>query len=296
MENIAKNSEIKSILVGVSEKIRDKNILNFAITSLDLNNIEHSPNDKIYCTFLKHSNQYQIFVFDNSFKYMIFELIYDENPNDDNTFTLYITKDFFVIFNDNHLYTYQKINQQYSKEELIEYISKSFNITITKVKEIDEIRLHEIMQKKEPSIDISYLQNINIKGKKSFYFYLFYLLICVLSMFIYKNYEEENFNKQNLHKLQESKEKYFKILKVLKYAPFEIEYTKLIQTIKELDLKLISFSFTSKNINIKVSSNNKDNIYLLLNHYRKSLLGNSIRKSDSSENIFIGVLNVKINR
>jgi len=296
MENIAKSSEIKSILVGVSEKIRDKNILNFAITSLDLNNIEYSPNDKIYCTFLKHSNQYQIFVSDNSFKYMIFELIYDENPNDDNTFTLYITKDFFVIFNDNHLYTYQKINQQYSKEELIEYISKSFNISITKVKEIDEIRLHEIMQKKEPSIDISYLQNINIKGKKSFYFYLLYLLICILSMFIYKNYEEENFNKQNLHKLQESKEKYFKILKVLKYTPFEIEYTKLIQTIKELDLKLISFSFTSKNINIKVSSNNKDNIYLLLNHYRKSLLGNSIRKSDSSENIFIGVLNVKINR
>ena len=48
-------------------------------------------------------------------------------------------------------------------------------------------------------------------------------------------------------------------------------------------------------MNIKISAKKKSNIYLFLNHYKKSLLSNSISKSDS-KNIFISVLNVKITK
>ena len=296
MKNIATIADVKSILVNVSEKIEDKSILSFAQTSLDLNNIEYSDSYNIYCTFLKYSNQYQIIVFKSTFKYLIFELIhFCENTQNSDTFTLYITKDFFVIFNDNHLYTYQKINQQYTKKELLEYISKNFKIIITNVKELDENILNEIVERKDFNSDISFLKNINQKTKKAFLLYVFYLFACISSTIFYISYEEEAFNKKKLFEQKEAKDKYLKTIKELKFDPYEIEYTKLVKIINTLGLKLISYNYISGIMNIKISSKNKNNIYEFLNHYKRSLLGNSISKSDS-ENIFVSVVNVKINR
>ena len=296
MKNIATIADVKSILVNVSEKIEDKNILSFAKTSLDLNNIEYSDSHCIYCTFLKYSNQYQIIVFLSTFKYIIFELIYSSTDTQETgTFTLYITKDFFVIFNNNRLYTYQNINQQYTKKELLEYISKNFKITINSVKELDENILNDIAERKDFDLGISFLKDINQKSNKSFLLYIFYLIICISSTIIYINYEEEAFNKKKQLEQEEAKNKYLKNARLLKFIPYETEYTRLIKIINTLELELISYRYISGIMNIKISSKEKNNIYLFLNHYQKSLLGNSISKP-SSENIFVSVVNVKINR
>jgi len=99
MKDIALPSDIKSIIVDVSEEIQKKNLLNFVYTSLDLNNIDYSSNDIIYSNFLEHSKQYQFFIFSNNFKYMIIELLDDEYSEDSsNSFRLYIAKNFFVIY------------------------------------------------------------------------------------------------------------------------------------------------------------------------------------------------------
>ena len=296
MKNIAVNADVESILVNVSQKIEHKNILSFAKTSLDLNNIKYASSDNIYCTFLKYSNQYQIIVFKSTFNYIIFELIHsNEDSQKSDTFTLYLTNDFFVIFNHNSLYTYQKINQRYSKKELLEYIFRNFNINITNVRELDETTLNEILEKKDFNFDVSFLENINKKSKKTFLLYLFYLIVCISSTIIYKDYEEKAFNKEKFFEEKEAENKYLKTLKILKFNPYEAEYTRLIKTINMLGLKLISYTYISGIMNIKISSKKKNNIYLFLDHYQKSLLGNSISKSDS-ENIFVSVVNVKINR
>ncbi len=300
MDIIAKNEDIKSIIVEVSQEIIQKNILNFAHTSLDLNDINHSNSDIIYCNYLKYSKQYQIFVFPENFTYMIFELLHTKDDlNEDeeikDIFTLYTTKDFFVIFNANILYTYQKINQEYSINELLEYISKSFKVTISRIIDVDETILEKVLQKNEFKNDILFFKNINQKTNKAFYFYTFYLLISVLGTFFYINYKKETFNQQQIQKVKEDKKEYLKTLKLLKFKSYEKEYALLIQTIKKLDLKLISYKYTSSIMNIKISAKKKSNIYLFLNHYKKSLLSNSISKSDS-KNIFISVLNVKITK
>lgn len=295
MKNIATSIDIKSILIDVSQEIEKKNILNFTKTSLDLNNIKYSSSDTIYCVFLLHSNQYQIFVFNNSFKYMIFELLhFNIKDVSTNIFTLYITKTFFVIFKNNSLYTYQEINQSYSKNELEEYVSKKFNLSIINTVELDDIELNRIIEDKDLTSNISILKNINVKSNKAFYLYLVYLIFCILSTLIYQNYEENIYSKKSLEKLKESKKVYLNTIKELKFNPYELVYTDLINTIKKFKLKLISLDYTSKTMNIKVSSKKKDNLYLFLDYYKKRVISNSIDEV-SSKNIFISVLNVKIN-
>lgn len=295
MEYVARKLDIKSILINVTEEISKNSILDFAVSSLNLNNIEYSPSDNIYCIFLEYSMQYQIIVFNNKFKYIIFELIFDNKINvQKNIFSLYIAKDFFVIFRGKSLYTYQEISQEYTKEELIEYIFRNFNISIKDTKVLNESDQEKIIKSNIDNSNFSFLKNINIKSKKPFYIYLGYIIICLLSLFLYRTYEKEIYKKEELFKIQEDKRKYLNTIKILKFKPFIFEYSELINMINNLNLELISLTYGYKTMKIKVSSRNKNNLYLLLKHYKNNLLENSISKQES-KNIFIGVFNVKSN-
>lgn len=291
MKNIALSVDVKSIIVDVSQEILEKNILDFTYSSLELNNITYKSTDKIYCNFLKYSNQYQIFVFNNNFEYMIFELLSNTENLD---FTLYITKDFFVVFEKNKFYTYQKTNQEYSEDELLEYINKNFNISITTIIKLDENEVNKIIENKDFNLYKSNLKNINIKSNKTFLLYLSYLLICVLGTFFYQEFEEKSLHKHRAIKQNLAKKEYSKTIKKLKFTPYEKEYEKLIKTINKLDLKLVSLTYSNSRMKIKVHSKKKNNIYVFLAAYQKRLQSNNIRKL-TSKNIFESILNVKIN-
>ncbi|MGB1226562.1 MAG: hypothetical protein ACPG9K_01630 [Poseidonibacter sp.] len=291
MKNIALSIDVKSIIVDVSQEILEKNILDFTYSSLELNNITYKSTDKIYCNFLKYSNQYQIFVFNNNFEYMIFELLSNTENLD---FTLYITKDFFVVFEKNKFYTYQKTNQEYLEDELLEYINKNFNISITTIIKLDENEVNKIIENKDFNLYKSNLKNINIKSNKTFLLYLSYLLICVLGTFFYQEFEEKSLHKDRAIKQNLAKKEYSKTIKKLKFTPYEKEYEKLIKRINKLDLKLVSLTYSNSRMKIKVHSKKKNNIYVFLAAYQKRLQSNNIRKL-TSKNIFESILNVKIN-
>lgn len=291
MKNIALSIDVKSIIVDVSQEILEKNILDFTYSSLELNNITYKSTDKIYCNFLQYSNQYQIFVFNNNFEYMIFELLSNTKNLD---FTLYISKDFFVVFEKNKFYTYQKTNQEYLEDELLEYINKNFNISITTIIKFDENEVNKIIENKDFNLYKSNLKNINIKSNKTFLLYLSYLLICVLGTFFYQEFEEKSLHKDRAIKQNLAKKEYSKTIKKLKFTPYEKEYEKLIKTINKLDLKLVSLTYSNSRMKIKVHSKKKNNIYVFLAAYQKRLQSNNIRKL-TSKNIFESILNVKIN-
>lgn len=308
MKNIALTSDIKSLIVDVSEEIKKKNLLNFIHTSLDINNIEYSNTDVIYSNYLLHSKQYQIFIFSNSFKYMIIELLnfkdkkceedkkYDElnNRKDLNSFKLYISKTFFVIYKNDKLYTYQTLNQEYSKDELVNFIKKSFNVTISIIEEIKDSDLEKVFENiKDKKVNSSFF-NINKKSNKSFILYLAYLLFCICSTVIYTSYESKSLLNDKLQKTDIAKKEYLEISKMLKFKPFKNEYEKLITTADKFKLKISSINYNRKSISIKLSTENKNSIYLFLNVYKENLLGNSIVKHDT-QNIFESTINVQIN-
>ncbi|MAD41956.1 MAG: hypothetical protein CL623_06150 [Arcobacter sp.] len=297
MKDIALTSDIKSLIVDVSEEIKKKNLLNFIHTSLDLNNIDYSSTDIIYSNYLVHSKQYQFFVFANTFKYMIIELFYEEVPKESsnknlNSFNLYVSNSFFVIYKNSKLYAYQVLNQEYSEDELLNFIKKSFNITISDIYEISDSFLHKL----EESVKNKKLifTNINKKSNKSFLFFLTYLFICICSAVTYDMYKSKILERKKFEKIENIKAEHLKISKMLKFKPFKIEYKRLISTANKFNLKILSFDYKIEVMNIKLSTKNKESIYLFLDEYQSSLLGNSIEKIDT-ENIFIGIINVKPN-
>lgn len=299
MKEVATNSDIKNLIVDVSEEIRAKNILKFAHTTLDINDIEYSSKDIIYCNFLEYSNQYQLLIFSNSFKYMIIELLnYEDTISEESSdlliFKLYISKTFFVVYKNLKLYVYQTLNQEYSKDELLSYIHKNFNINISVVRELDNTKLNKITQSIDINNIVSSFSNINKKNNKIFILYLLYLFICIFSTIIYKNYESDIFKDNQLKKINNDKKEYLKISKKLSFKAFEPDYKKLISSAKKYNLKINSLNYNSKSINIEVSTKKKASIYLFLNEYKDFLLGNSIVKNDSM-NIYLSTINVKIN-
>jgi|GEM_PF-1021057 len=299
MKNIAALSDIKSLIVNVSEEITQKNLLNFAHTSLDIDGIEYSSIDIIYCNFLKYSKQYQLLVFPNNFKHMIIELLnYQDKKRDELkgliTFRLYITKTFFVIYENNKLYSYQILNQEYSKDELLNFIDKNFNIVISEINEISDIELKNITENIDDNEIISSFSNINRKSNKSFLLYILYLVVCVFTTIIYESYENKLYNDKKLNKINTDKKEYLEISKILKFKPFKTEYIKLINTANKFNLKIISFNYSPGNMNIKVSTKKKDSIYLFLNDYQNNLLANSIVQLNSKD-VFVSTINVKTN-
>ncbi len=297
MKDIASTSDIKSLIVDVSEEIKKKNLLNFVHTSLDLHNIDYTSSDIIYSNFLEHSKQYQFFIFPNNFKYMILEFFNEENQKDSNndnlkSFNLYVCKSFFVIYKDTKLYAYQVLNQEYSKNELVNFISKSFNITISSIFELSDSSLTKLGENAENKKHQFF--NINKKSNKSFLLFIAYLLLCIFVSGVYENYESKSLEKENLAKIETKKNEHLKVSKMLKFKPFKTEYKRLISTTNKFNLKILSLEYNLENMNIKLSTKNKESIYLFLNEYQNNLLGNSIVKVES-KNLFIGTINVKPN-
>ena len=217
-----------------------------------------------------------------------------EHLKDLNSFKLYISKTFFVIYENDKLYTYQTLNQEYSKDELLHFIKKSFNITISKIKDIKDSDLEKISENLEYKKTISSFFNRNRKNNKSFILYLVYVLLCVCSTVIYSNYEKNNLLNDKLQKIDTAKKEYLKISKKLKFKPFKNEYEKLIASTEKFKLKINSINYNKESMSIKLSTKSKNNIYFFLNEYKESLLGNSIVKHDT-KNIFESTINVQIN-
>ena len=136
--------------------------------------------------------------------------------------------------------------------------------------------------------------NINKKNNKSFLLFLSYLFFCILSTVLYKTYDNKSFQNDKLERNKALKNEHLKISKTLKFKPFNTRYKRLINTANKFNLKILSLDYNPEVTNIKLSTKKKESIYLFLNEYQKSLLGNSIVKVDS-KNIFIGTINVKSN-
>ena len=60
MNNIVPIPQISYFEIDVSEKIEDKNLKDFILTSLTLKNVDFNDENKILVNFISQLNQYQI--------------------------------------------------------------------------------------------------------------------------------------------------------------------------------------------------------------------------------------------
>jgi hypothetical protein len=281
MINYISTQEIFSLELDVSEEIDNNSLKNFVLTSLNLNNKEYSSNDLIYATYMQELKQYQVILINNQFsnaEFQVFELFYDDISEG---LDLYLTDKFFCLYKNGIFYYYQAIEFSLTIEEFLDFINKKFNTKVNNYKKIESDELEQLKNKYSQRNKKSNLKNINKKKDNSFIFYLLYLflLIYICIYYIEKNssYETEN------PKIQDQSIIYEKFKKEHTFVSLENDFNGILENINKYSLQIISFEYKKSKIKIILNSQIKDNLYLFLKEYKKSLISSSIYFDEKKE-------------
>lgn len=299
MENISKTSDLNTLLINVSEKIENKNLKNFISSSLSLNNINLSNDDKLYYSYLSESNQYQFFILNNSFTALNIEVLKTkylrEFSLDTKNIDLFLTDEYFVIFKNQKIYYFQEINYDISEEDLRGYIKKKLNLNLDNILFIDNIELYELEKIYVQKIKHSDLELFSKNKNSSLIYYILYTLLLVLFSFIYVYYSQNEQKELALINKQIQAKKQNEYQVKFKYIPSLLHIIKLSKKIKNYNLLLKQALFKNNNLQILISSKKKENIYAFLDEYEKGLLKNTIIYNKEKKEYECNA-NIKINR
>ena len=281
MTKYISSDQIITLELDVSEEIDNNSLRNFVLTSLNLNNKEYSANDLIYTTYIKELKQYQILLINNKFskaEFQVFELFYKDKAEG---LDLYLCDKFFCLYKNGVFYYYQAIEFSLTIDEFLDFISKKFNTNVNNYKKIEVEELEELKNEYLQSKKKSSLKNINKKRNNSFIFYLIYLFLLVY-IFIY--YIEQNSTNNVEKPIQNTSNlDYEKFKKEHTFISLENDFNKIFESINKHSLEIISFEYKKAKIKMILNSQIKDDLYLFLNEYKKSLISSSVYFDEKKE-------------
>ena len=281
MTEYISTDQIITLELDVSEEIDNNSLRNFVLTSLNLNNKEYLANDLIYTTYIKELKQYQILLINNKFskaEFQVFELFYKDKAEG---LDLYLCDKFFCLYKNGVFYYYQAIEFSLTIDEFLDFISKKFNTNVNNYKKIEVEELEELKSEYLQSKKKSSLKNINKKRNNSFIFYLIYLFLLVYICIYYieqnstNNVEKPIQNTSNLD--------YEKFKKEHTFISLENDFNKIFESINKHSLEIISFEYKKAKIKMILNSQIKDDLYLFLNEYKKSLISSSVYFDEKKE-------------
>ena len=281
MTKYISSDQIITLELDVSEEIDNNSLRNFVLTSLNLNNKEYSANDLIYTTYIKELKQYQILLINNKFskaEFQVFELFYKDKAEG---LDLYLCDKFFCLYKNGVFYYYQAIEFSLTIDEFLDFISKKFNTNVNNYKKIEVEELEELKSEYLQSKKKSSLKNINKKRNNSFIFYLIYLFLLIYICIYYieqnstNNVEKPMSNTSNLD--------YEKFKKEYTFVSLENDFNKIFESINKHSLEIISFEYKKAKIKMILNSQIKDDLYLFLNEYKKSLISSSVYFDEKKE-------------
>ncbi len=274
-------SEIQSFSVKVTEQIDDKHLLEFLRTSILHHQININQNTQFYYKFISSSLSYEIIVFQSEDSKNIPEPFIYRELCDINTKELFITQQYFCLFDAKELILYKKI-ENILKEDIQTYIEQLYKIKIDKVTMIDIDKYNSI---KNDFIVNCGKYNFNfypMKKDNSFYIFLifFVVTISIFLFYLYGSQNKECVNNNQVENIVSYEKGYKKLLKLYKKADestvkkvieisnylssHNIEIKKLQYKNRKLHLKLENSS--RKNL-LQVISNNSNNIEIQSIHF-----------------------------
>ena len=290
MKNILPQEKLTLLEIEVSEKIDNKNLKNFIFTNFKLKNITTNKNDKIFLIYIKELKKYQIFILNEKydfFEFQVFEQFY-ENKEEFGKVDLYLSEDFFCLYENSKIYYYQKLNQIIQKDELIEFLNKKFQINIDNFKQIDK---NEIEKLKNSYLEKNIKQNLsflNLNQDYGFVFFVLYLfVVLIFSFFIFSNEEkiEQIENKEEIN-IDILKHKY-------KFQSFQEKLDLIFKDINTNSLDLQSLEFKQNRLKLILTSSKKEDLYQFLEKNNKNITFSSINLLENS-NLYEAVIDAKI--
>lgn len=274
MDYFIRSEKIVNTLIKVKSEIL-KDVLNeFLFTSLRRQNIKLYSNSKIFYTYLKQNNYYQISTYRTKDEKPILELDlinYYINNSSENTFNLCICDDLFILYKNSELYYYQKKSNDMSTEEIKLFLENKFSIlilqkTLITNSEINKMKLE--FNKKNFKSKLLYIKKTSLN-----LFYYFKFLILLLTLFIFATYLLKSENKDEITLL---KNEYNRLEKQKEYKNYVS--TKLLNVfleIKKLNMKINKLVYEDGKILVNITSSKRNSLYVFIKSYKKSVI-NSI--------------------
>ena len=285
MNSLALKNDFKTLEIESNEKIKRKNLKDFILTSLYINEQDSYDNKAIYANYLYLSNKYQIFIAKPNTKYFIFELFF--NLCNKSKCSLVINESFFCIYVNGKFYYYKDLDYKLSDEKLIDFVSSNLSINIDEVIHLTNDKLDELLISFKQNKFESTLVDINKTKEYGLIFFILYLSLLTLISIAYLNYTEM----QNKKIAQVQKEKYLQNLKKTKaemnFISFHDRYIIFYKNVNKYNLKLENFKYTNSKFEFLISSSNKTKIFEFLDIYKNKITSSSIH-FDNKRYVFHG--------
>lgn len=274
MDYFIRSEKIVNTLIKVKSEIL-KDVLNeFLFTSLRRQNIKLYSNSKIFYTYLKQNNYYQISTYRTKDEKPILELDlinYYINNSSENTFNLCICDDLFILYKNSELYYYQKKSNDMSTEEIKLFLENKFSIlilqkTLITNSEINKMKLE--FNKKNFKSKLLYIKKTSLN-----LFYYFKFLILLLTLFIFATYLLKSENKDEITLL---KNEYNRLETQKEYKNYvSAKLLNVFLEIKKLNMKINKLVYEDGKFLVNITSSKRNSLYVFIKSYKKSVI-NSI--------------------
>ena len=257
-------SKIQSFSIKVTEAIQDKYLLDFLRTSLENQTVDLSKNGKFYYTFIPTSLTYEILYCEDCNNQSILEPFVFLSKCGTATKELFITKNYFCLFDSQQLVLYKDI-KNILQEDIQTYIEQLYKIKIDKVTLVDTDEYESIKNKFVSNNQKFSWKLYSVKKENSYQIFLIYTAI---TFFIFISCIYLLFNSTNPIVLKEDTT-----------AMYEKGYKKLLLVYKAIDkrpiqtsIELMKYLDDKKIVIEKLSYKNSKLYFILLESNRKKLL------------------------
>lgn len=295
MLDIADVQNINSTTIKIDEILEKKDLKNFIYNSLEEKNIPFNNHDKILVNYMYLTNEYQVFIIEDRFIKLIFEVLssyYNSSDAVDNT--LFITENFIAVYIDKEFYFYQEINYSLDEDDLKKYILKKLNVVIHTVCKIDNLQLESMTKDFIKNQNKSFhLVNINDKSSNYLFIYSIYLTVLLVCSFSYVFYEKNEIEQSVLNEknslitknnLNAMNHKFYSLFK---------DYNDFILLLNNHNIEVLHLEYKTKKITFSIKSDKKENLYDFLDAYKTKVLSNVINLVDDKKFVLDGTISIK---
>lgn len=291
-----KVKDAQTFLAKVSEEINTLYIKEFISTQIQSQNLTLNSSSKIFYLYLPMLQSYQISILNSKsnhigFEPCVFQDFYLKNEDNKNLFDLFICSDFFSLYENKKLIYFQKIKNDFQKNDIVRYINQTFKKEIDNIYDINDKLLEEYKK--------SYLTNFKhssqpmystIQNSKNAVYYLSYLALVFFLFFAYymstiSINENKIINNDKNIKLESIKKEYEDLLeKYVDNKRVTMSLVKLFNLLNKNGIKLKSIKISEDKSQIIMVAKNKEMLLNFLDYYDENSTINHLKYMEEERN------------
>ncbi len=175
---------ITTMSIKVTEEINPKKLLTFLRTQIELQSLLITDTSYFYYSFLPQSLQYEVIVFTQKKDFFSSLFIYLFQLCKEELCTLFITADFFCIYEKRKLIALKKVSNV-TQTDILSYVEQTYQVTPTNTVDLRDEDMRGLVESCNEKCKKGIEKNIyKVIPDNSFQYFIFYTL-CASVVFMY---------------------------------------------------------------------------------------------------------------